>query len=176
MQFRATSLALHPLPFFWGSFVQACRIHIGSVAAAQEIDAKCRQILNDHNRWTTSWQSEPHGAPCIFGDVLEQLPRGSIREVGTFFEKLDDVNRAHLQKVQYCFQHGQCCSAVRAVDVDVSGLPCQDNSRANIKRKLQDGRFVPVYMVWAKKHRHLRTPLLIIENTPDAQHSLCSSC
>ncbi|CAE6950181.1 unnamed protein product [Symbiodinium sp. CCMP2456] len=138
-----------------------------AVRIAWEIDAKCRQILNDHNMWTRSWLSEPHGAPCVFGDVLEQLPRGSIREVGTFFEKLDDVNRAHLQKVQYCFQHGQCCSAVRTVDVDVSGLPCQDNSRANIKRKLQDGRFVPVYMVWAKKHRHLRTPLLIIENTPD---------
>ena len=53
------------------------------------------------------------------------------------------------------------------MDFDYSGLPCQDNSTANTQRKYFEGNNGSVYLVWAKKHRFLRTPLLILENTPE---------
>ena len=93
--------------------------------------------------------------------------KGAFSSSGCFTEKLTEVSRCFLQQVQYCHKHGRMCPTTSQVDLDVSGLPCQDNSRCNRKRKLEEGRYVPVYMVWAKKHKQMRTALLILENTPD---------
>lgn len=77
------------------------------------------------------------------------------------------IEQAHMHTHQYCFTHGEWCSLWDPVTIDFSGLPCEDNSRANRKRKFECGRFVPCYITWAKKHKALQTPLLILENTPE---------
>lgn len=41
------------------------------------------------------------------------------------------------------------------------------NSRANCNRKYMNGRFANVYGVWGKRHRELRTPLVVLENTEE---------
>ncbi|CAJ1446413.1 unnamed protein product [Effrenium voratum] len=58
-------------------------------------------------------------------------------------------------------------SMQRQIDVDFSGLPCEDNSKANHKRKFFEGRFNGCYLSWSKYHKTMGTPLLILENTPD---------
>ena len=116
----------------------------------------------------SSWRvSESADEPHVFGDIMEQLPHGSVTD-GTFHSKLRSVNNSHFQGLQFCFTHGHSCCTLEHVDLDISGLPCQDNSKANKKRKFEEGKFVPAYMVWAKKHKLLGTPLIILENTPDS--------
>lgn len=84
------------------------------------------------------------------------------------------VNKLRLQSEQFCFTHGRPCPlpGPQEVDFDVSGLPCQENLRANVNRKFFEGRTGSVYLVWSRKHEANRTPLLILENTPDSQRHL----
>lgn len=49
-------------------------------------------------------------------------------------------------------------------DFDFSGLPCEENSRCNPKRRFLNGRFSNLYAVWAKRHKHDETPLIGLEN------------
>ena len=89
------------------------------------------------------------------------------------------VNALRLKTEQYCHTHGQLCPlpGPLEVDFDVSGLPCQENSRANVNRKFFEGRTGSVYLVWARKHEANKTPLLLLENTPDSRRQLSfSSC
>ena len=60
--------------------------------------------------------------------------------------------------------HSEACPVGSAVHLDFSGLPCPDNSRANRKRKFQEGDSGIVYITWAKRHCQKQTPLLILEN------------
>ena len=64
---------------------------------------------------------------------------------------------------QFCLTHGGHCSLMK----DMSGLPCEDNSRANCKRRFLHGNFGSVYLLWAKHHRAMRTPVVLLENTPE---------
>ncbi|CAL1164716.1 unnamed protein product, partial [Cladocopium goreaui] len=100
--------------------------------------------------------------------MLQTIPTGYFREEDDFNTRRKCIDNAPLNTSQFCTTHGGYCPLLREVDVDMSGLPCEDNSRANFKRKfLQGGKFGSCYLVWAKQHRHMRTPLLILENTPD---------
>ena len=134
--------------------------------SSQELDPHCRQVLREHHEWIHSWLEEPHAKPCSFCDAMQQVPYGSIPEEGTFAQKLHAAKAAHLQGAQYCFEHGRMRPTCRPVQLDVSGLPCQDNSRANTKRKLQESDNNSIYIVWAKKHKQMGTALLILENVP----------
>ena len=97
---------------------------------------------------------------------------GSFDASDTFAQKTVKINTAHLQKIQHCFTHNDTCelfSEDKDSDVDFSGLPCPDNSRANHNRQFEEGKTGPVYIVWAKKHKAKKTPLLILENPPVAR-------
>ncbi|CAJ1382695.1 unnamed protein product, partial [Effrenium voratum] len=98
---------------------------------------------------------------------MEQLVPGTIQSTDDLETKASKVNNAWIQQSQFCFSHGQMCETLRPVDVDMSGMPCQDNSRANHKRKFERGERFDTYLVWAKKHRVMKTPLIILENTSD---------
>lgn len=106
--------------------------------------------------------------PHVFGDLKLQVS-GPINETSSFLLRQVQISRAPLVDKQYCFTHGADCLSTVPVDFDVSGLPCQDNSKANINRQFfQHGKHGSVYLAWAKRHSYLRTPLLILENTPDS--------
>ena len=109
------------------------------------------------------------GMPCVFGDVLDQvvgLPATEEFQSKPFKERKELVDKCALAFDQWCYTHAKHCSILRPSDLDVSGLPCPDMSKANNKRRYQEGPTAGVYCVWAKKHRHLRTPLLLVENVP----------
>ena len=114
---------------------------------AQEIEPHCRQILRDHHEWIASWLCKPHSRPCVFGDVLEQVAAGAIPANGNFQSKLQATQAAHLQGLQHCYEHGHMCSTLTPTDLDVSGLPCQDNSRANRKENERKDS-MPLY-IWS---------------------------
>ena len=137
------------------------------LCAAQEIDAHCRQIIHDHHQWIRSWSDKPRPEPHSFRDIVAQVSPVCWRSEDTFLEKWLAMSPLALQSHQYCDQHGGLCPCLQPVDVDFSGLPCQHNSRANRNRLFQDGPHSDIYIVWAKKHTALETPLLILENTPD---------
>ena len=115
------------------------------------------------NEWVGKFKPPPH----IFGNLLEQVPADSFVETDSFGKRALDVEKAGLSTHQFCYMHGGLCPLVKPVDIDMSGLPCEDNSTANVNRRFLDGRFGSCYIVWAKKHRSARTPLLVLENTPE---------
>ena len=139
---------------------------------SKELSPSCRQLIYDHHDWVNTWAARRRGRPHVFGNVLSQVQEdcGAISEL-TFQQKLRGLEQAPLAEKQFCFTHGSECSIWDTVDLDFSGLPCQDNLRANTKRLFEQGRYAPCFIVWARKHRELGTRLLILENTPDARRT-----
>ena len=116
------------------------------------MDAACRQAILDNHRWMQEWADKRSTPPCIFGNILEQVPPGSFSESDEFSERAKKIQKAWLQQSQSCNTHNKACCCTYPVDFDMSGLPCQDNSAANTKRKyFQQGKYGSVYLVWAKK-------------------------
>ena len=139
------------------------------------MDRHCRQCIQDNHAWVNSWSHRHITTPHIFGNILDQvdIPPIAIQMSTTknrlrypFKVRKTAIQKKPLRKWQWCFAHGQNCRITDAADIDLSGLPCQDNSRANFKRLFFEGPNSNTYSVWAKKHRQLRTPVLILENTP----------
>ena len=85
---------------------------------------------------------------------------------GNFASKRRRLSKCAMQWFQPCSVHGSLCSAETQVQIDVSGLPCPDNSRCNIKRQFEEGSSGAVYIAWSRVHIAKRTPLLILENVP----------
>ena len=135
----------------------------------EELAATCRQCIVDNHYWVNQWAWRPTTVPHIFGDIVEQVPRGSFDKSLPFADRRQQILDAPLATSQYCYAHGSRCSILQQSDVDMSGLPCQDNSRANFKRRFFEGPNGTCYAVWGKKHSELKTPLIILENTPDAK-------
>ena len=98
---------------------------------------------------------------------MEMVAVAPLPQTATFEQQRAHADTAVLQGMQFCHSHRTLCSLLRPVDFDVSGLPCEDNSRANTKRKFQHGRFAGCYAAWCKYHRDMQTPLLVLENTPE---------
>ena len=133
----------------------------------QEMDAPCRQSIFDNHQWMQQWTDRKSTVPHVFGNILDQVPENCFSERKPFYKRRDEIQRAWLQRAQFCYSHNQLCECAVPVDFDFSGLPSQDNSTANTQRQYFEGNNGSVYLVWAKKHRFLRTPLLVVENTPE---------
>ena len=57
------------------------------------------------------------------------------------------VKNVILEKTAFCHVHNKECSLEDPADLNVSGLPCQDNSRANLNRLFfVDGKHGSVYL------------------------------
>ena len=136
------------------------------------MDKQCRQLIIDNHRWTNSVLGREASAPCMFGDMLLQIPddvRAGLDACSCFKERLNLIASRALRARQHCYSHNEKCPTMTPVDLDFSGLPCPDNSRGNPRRLYEEGSSGPIYAVWAQKHRRLRTPLLILENVPDTR-------
>ena len=93
----------------------------------------------------------------------------------SFEQRRQQVDAAPIQGSQHCHAHGRMCS-LQPVDIDISGLPCEDNSKINVKRQFQHGRFGNCYLAWTRYHREAGTPLLILENTPEPRLAATLGC
>ena len=134
------------------------------------MDRHCQQAILDNHRWKEEWTDRTSSSPPhIFGDLKEQVPHGQIKETLPFRARAGQVARLPLCQHQYCYTHGVFCQSAARVDFEVAGLPCQDNSRANQNRRFFEGNHGSVYLAWARRHSELQTPLILVENTPDAQ-------
>ena len=134
------------------------------------MDRACQQLIIDHHRWVSTFDSGKD-LPCIFGDILKMLP-DDINYTGDFEGKRRRVEASCLVPKQWCETHNRYCDVIKpgmSIDIDISGLPCPDNSKANRSRKYEEGPSAPIYMAWAKRHRLAQTPLILLENVPDAQ-------
>ena len=127
----------------------------------------------DNHRWVQEWTDHKYLQPHVFDDVKAQIPPGTLDESASFQKRKAQCEKCNFRKTAFCHVHNKECSLEDPADLNVSGLPCQDNSRANLNRLfLVDGKHGSVYLVWARKHRLARTPLLILENTPETRFSV----
>ena len=138
----------------------------------EEVDPACRQLIIDHHKWLASFTEDFQSRclPCVFGDVMQQVDGTVDMSSGNFECKRRRVSKSVLKRLQYCNTHARPCSVQTPVMLDVSGLPCPDNSRANRGRLFEEGPSGQVYIAWAAQHKQKQTPLLILENVPAAWH------
>ena len=108
-------------------------------------------------------------------DITGIMPAGSFDPKDDFETKMIQIDRAKLCKTQFCYTRNCQCPIVgpeaREIDMDVSGLPCPDMSRAG-NRLREEGPTAVVFGAHAKLHVACQTPLLIIENVRDSGFDL----
>ena len=104
----------------------------------KENNAACQQLIIDHHRWMGTFAGDSP-APCIFHDVLDQVPKCCDLTQGSFSEKKRKISKVTLNSSQHCLTHNAECNLEAEVDIDFSGLPCPDYSKANKKRKFEEG-------------------------------------
>ena len=107
--------------------------------------------------------------PHVHGDLCEVVDASQLlsTDQGTFKDHVEQSRSMTMKRHQFCFSHGMECETRRSGDVEFSGLPCEENSRCNAKRKFMEGRFKRLYSTWARRHTILETPLIVLENTEE---------
>ncbi|CAJ1348098.1 unnamed protein product, partial [Effrenium voratum] len=134
--------------------------------SCHEWDAHCRQLIFDHHVWCREATGDKFPFPCVFDNVEGCIPSNTYDPTSDFVGKLKAVSRSKLVRFQHCYTHGKMCDLFNpslAPDLETAGLPCWDFSLAGARR-YENGPTCTVFMAHAKRHKELRTPLLIIEN------------
>jgi hypothetical protein len=134
----------------------------------EEYAPRCHQIIKDNHDWCCEVTGKLVEKPCLFDDIVEQVPAGSFDPRESFNKKAADLALAWIQGNQFCHTHTCLCPLVnlqRVADYDFSGLPCNDNSKNGLQA-YQEGPTGPIFIIWGEKHKRLGTRLLILENTP----------
>lgn len=155
---RIIQLHLHPVRYIAWSL---------KPIQSKEINGHCRQVIVDHHRWLNTWSTKTFTVPHIHGDLREHIPPEALPQTGTFRDRVEQVNAAPLLDKQYCYTHRCYCSSLKETDLEMSGLPCEENSRANTRRRFFEGRFSNLYAIWSRRQRKLGTKLIILENTEE---------
>ena len=128
-------------------------------------------MIRSHQQWCNQVTGNRFPPACLFPDVEGCLPPDTYNANESFRWKLYRVSNAPLMRQQHCLTHGRQCDLfppAERPDLDCSGLPCWDFSLAG-KRKRQEGATCTIFMAHAKRHKELRTPVLIIENAQARQ-------
>lgn len=150
-----------------GSSVSSVRV---SLRIAEEYSQKCTALIEESLNWCGTVAGHNPTACCLFGDITDMLPAGSLTGCETYTSKLEAVNRCGpLTRRLHCARRDAPCNPMKGkhAQFDVSGLPCPDMSRANQKRLKRGGPTNSVYMVHGKWASENRVPLLLVECTPD---------
>ena len=133
------------------------------------MDRKCQNVIGDALDWCQAVASHNVSGPCLFSDILDLLPHGTLSPEWPYSKKLDAVNACGIANQAHCIRHGKVCSVNKMTVFDVSGLPCPDMSVAGLRRK-RAGPTCGVYLAHGKYASRNRIPLLLIECTEDSQH------
>ena len=62
-----------------------------------------------------------------------------------------------------CSITGHC--QVPDVDVDIGGLPCVDYAMSGLLKR-EEGPTAQLFVVWARRHKRMKTKVAILENAP----------
>lgn len=142
---------------------------LSHVCSAKEINKNCRKLITAHVEWCAQ-VTGIHDVPCIHSDLTEVMPANSFNKSASFRKKVRQIDKARLCKKQYCWSHHKkhriFGHGARPVDLDVSGLPCPDFSRAGVQKRTS-GPTISVHISHAKFHVSWQTPMLILENVRD---------
>ena len=139
-----------------------------SAKTAQEWNEHCVPLIIDNLGWCeqlTGVKETPH----LFTDIEAMNPSHCTHSRMSYDEKKGAILGTWLQESQFCHM---CCDAlcpVPSADFGISGLPCQDMSRAGLGLK-REGRTSGVYLTHAKYNLKHRTPIFVVECTPEACH------
>jgi hypothetical protein len=140
---------------------------IPAFKSTQEHDVECHQLIQDNENWC----EECTGVildrkACLFEDILGlNLPR-LYQSTDAYGFKKQRILSTWLQQSQECITHGDLCALPSSPDYGLSGLPCEDMSRAGLAQK-RHGPTAPVYMSHAKFCNQQHVKLATIECTPD---------
>ncbi len=144
---------------FWITFKPHC---------VQEMNPNCRALLRDTINWCETVSPGSANAACLFGDILDMFPVGTLCGKSSYTEKLNATLECRLNTRATCFTHNSSCSVDAPLPTfDISGLPCPDMSAAGAKKK-RSGVTSPVYMAHGRWCKQQRVPLLLLECTPEA--------
>ena len=135
----------------------------------KEWQEKCHPLMVNNLRWcqqVTGKAEHPH----IFCDI-EALNPNCYSKGDDYETKKRRIMNSFLQSSSPCLN---CCDSLCAVpeaDFGISGLPCTDMSRAGLRR-MRDGPTNAVYMTHAKYNKRKRTPIFVVECTPESRLSV----
>ncbi|CAE6969119.1 unnamed protein product, partial [Symbiodinium sp. CCMP2456] len=134
-----------------------------------EWEGRCRQMIKEHAAWCEQVTGRRSMDFCLFGDLNQVVPDGTICEADTFSEKVHKIAQAPLCSSQYCHAHNRRCPLFgpsTAAAWETAGLPCPDHSRAGL-RMCENGKTAATFACHAKRHIEKRTPVILIENVQE---------
>ena len=107
--------------------------------------------------------------PHVFPNVLDMVPQDTWQGCTDFQSLVRASAATYLKAMLPCTQCTSCHSTrqlcpLPEVDMDVGGLPCVDFSVAG-HRAGREWRTANIFVTWAKRHKFMRTKLLILENS-----------
>ena len=103
--------------------------------------------------------------PHVFCDI-EALNPQCYSAADSYRKKKKMILGSFMQTSSPCINCYDTLCSVPAADFGISGLPCTDMSYAG-KRLTRDGVTNSVYMTHAKYNKRNRTPLFVVECTPE---------
>ena len=121
----------------------------------------------DHVSWGNHVSRSQHPSPCMFRDVTDLVPllKSPRLSTASFVQKKHEAFSSVMQTELPCCTHRETC-AIPPVDIDVSGLPCTDQSRMKRGREFFEGSTSPVFIAWAIRLKRQGIKLAVLENTP----------
>ena len=133
----------------------------------KEMDSKCQGVIRDAMQWCGEVAGHAPGNACLFEDALHLIPHGHLDTAWPYSSRLQSVKNAPLATRAHCVQHQHPCCLAKNHCLAVSGLPCPDMSTAGLMRK-RAGETSNVYLAHGKYCTKHRTPLMLIECTPES--------
>ena len=109
----------------------------------------------------------------MFVDIEALSPSNCYRPGASYKQKKFIIMSSWLQASSPCLSCCEPLCRVPEADFGISGLPCTDMSAAGLRQK-RHGPTNSVYMNHAKYNKKMRTPLFIVECTPDprSEHNI----
>ncbi|CAE7663119.1 unnamed protein product [Symbiodinium necroappetens] len=135
--------------------------------ALWERNAKCHPLILNNIDWVNSLRGRGREErPHLFQDILDLNPPGCLRKVTTYAGKRRAVESSPCVQEVPCLCCMEDVCRVPGADFGVSGLPCEDMSRAG-HQKLRHGKTNSVYMTHGKYTAAHQVPLFVVECTPE---------
>ena len=101
----------------------------------------------------------------VFSDICGAVPLlVDMDEGATFEHKLNAIMASPICTTVWCLRCSQYCF-MGPSQVDTSGSPCQDFSRAGLQLGRNGGR-IHLVLIWIRWHMVWETPVIIHENVP----------
>lgn len=132
----------------------------------KEVNEKCHPLICDNLEWVQQVLGPQHQeSPHLFSDILDLNSNGCLEGAQSYQAKKRAILASECMEYAPCGRCHDTLCKVPAADFGVSGLPCEDMSKAGQQLK-KHGRTNTVYMTHGKYVKKHGTPLFVVECTP----------